>query len=183
MPSTRHLTTASLYWSRPSPCFLLLKQSIIKEQLLAITLSDPNGISSGTLKPAIFFCNQHGWAPWDSGWVWMKCFIYWQISCLLPLSFQLLFVVRLLWCFSSVSSFFFCHSSVVSQDFLTSKQHVSNWPSVSVHDARHKLGPSKISLHLTVFFKNHLFSIWFQKPYRFHPKISTVFDSNFSKIC
>lgn len=43
VPSTQHLTAASLYGARPSPRSPVLKQSIIKEQLSAITLSDPNG--------------------------------------------------------------------------------------------------------------------------------------------
>lgn len=50
VPSTQHLTAASLYRSHRSPRTPVLKQSIIKEQLSAITLSDPNGISSATLK-------------------------------------------------------------------------------------------------------------------------------------
>lgn len=59
VPSTQHLSTASLYSGRPSPRAPVLKQSIIKEQPSAITLSDPNGISSGTLKAAIFLCRRH----------------------------------------------------------------------------------------------------------------------------
>lgn len=54
VPSTQHLTAASLYSSRPSPRSPVLKQSIMKEQLSAITLSDPNGISSGMLKARHF---------------------------------------------------------------------------------------------------------------------------------
>lgn len=47
VPSTQHLATASLYRTGPSPRSPVLKQSIIKEKLSAITLSDSNGISSG----------------------------------------------------------------------------------------------------------------------------------------
>lgn len=49
VPSTQHLATASLYRTGPSPRSPVLKQSIIKEKLSAITLSDSNGISSGRL--------------------------------------------------------------------------------------------------------------------------------------
>lgn len=97
VPSTRHLTTASLYWSRPSPCLPLLKQSIIKENLSAITLSDPNGISSGTLKLTIFFCSKHGGSLWHSGWVGIKHLLWIIMSLSIILCFILIFFSSFCW--------------------------------------------------------------------------------------
>lgn len=75
VPSTQHLTAASLYSRRPSPRSPVLKQSIMKEQLSAITLSDPNGISSGMLKARHFSspADMLGHVPASSG-VWRGYF-------------------------------------------------------------------------------------------------------------
>lgn len=51
VPSTQHLTTASLYRTRPSPRSPVLKQSIIKVTQMAFQV--------GRLKPAIFLCSRH----------------------------------------------------------------------------------------------------------------------------
>lgn len=85
VPSTQHLTTASLYRTRPSPRSPVLKQSIIKEQISAITLSDSNGISSGTLKARHFPLQPTCWEMFishlESGEV---IFLHHQLPCCTP---------------------------------------------------------------------------------------------------